>query len=162
MKGGAAGSQAMGSRNDSTFSRILDEVARSDDCERRFGPAGDALGQSFATFAAPIAPDAGGQFGPIEAWDQARDWIAEPQEAAPAPATGAPPSDDPDSIAAELGLSGAATPDDLNRARRRFMWNNHPDRRPDAPRELANRRVAIANMLVDRALDALARARRAS
>ena len=46
------------------------------------------------------------------------------------------------------------------------MWVNHPDRRPDAPRELANRRVAIANMLLDRAEAALkangaaARARR--
>ncbi len=68
------------------------------------------------------------------------------------------PSDDADSIAAELGLTGALTHDELNRARRRFMWNNHPDRRPDVPRELANRRVAIANMLVDRAQSALARA----
>jgi hypothetical protein len=41
------------------------------------------------------------------------------------------------------------------------MWNNHPDRRPDVPRELANRRVAIANMLVDRAQSALVARRRA-
>ncbi len=40
------------------------------------------------------------------------------------------------------------------------MWANHPDRRPDAPRELANRRVAIANMLLDRAEAALAGKRR--
>ena len=72
----------------------------------------------------------------------------------------APLSDDPDAIAAELGLSEAPTLADLSRARRRFMWANHPDRRPDAPRELANRRVAIANMLLDRAEAALATNRR--
>ncbi len=55
-------------------------------------------------------------------------------------------------IARELGLPDAATPDALQRARRRFMWRNHPDRRQDIPADLANRRVAIANMLVDRAL----------
>ena len=161
MKGDFAGSQAGGSRADSAFSHVLDEVGRSDDEERRLGSVDAALGRSFASFAAPFAPDAKGQYGPSESWDQALDWIAEPQEAAPAPAVAGPPSDDPDAIAAELGLSSAVTYDQLNRARRRFMWNNHPDRRPDVPRELANRRVAIANMLVDRAQGALARGRRA-
>jgi hypothetical protein len=161
VKNGFAESEAMAPRNDSVFSQILDEVGRSDDLERRFGPVGETLGHSFATFAPPIAPDAKGQYGPTEGWDQALDWIAEPQEAALAPAIARPPSDDPDSIAVELGLTGALTHDDLNRARRRFMWNNHPDRRPDVPRELANRRVAIANMLVDRAQGALAPGRRA-
>ena len=69
-------------------------------------------------------------------------------------------TDDPDAIAAELGLRGAPTLADLSLVRRRFMWANHPDRRPDAPRELANRRVAIANMLLDRAEAALAVKRR--
>ena len=31
------------------------------------------------------------------------------------------------------------------------MWDNHPDRRRDLDRDLANRRVALANMLLDRA-----------
>jgi hypothetical protein len=31
------------------------------------------------------------------------------------------------------------------------MWRNHPDRHGEAHREIATRRVAIANMLVDRA-----------
>jgi hypothetical protein len=156
-----AGSPAGGSHADSAFSHVLDEVGRSDDGERRLGPVDAALGRSFASFAAPFAPDAKGQYGPSEGWDQALDWIAEPQETAPAPAVVGPPSDDPDAIAAELGLSSALTGDQLNQARRRFMWNNHPDRRPDVSRELANRRVAIANMLVDRAQGALARGRRA-
>jgi hypothetical protein len=154
-----AGSPAGGSHADSAFSHILDEVERLDEGERRLGSVEAALGRSFASFAAPFAPDAKGQYGPSEGWDQALDWVAEPQE--PAPAVARPPSDDPDAIAAELGLSSALTYDQLNRARRRFMWNNHPDRRPDVPRELANRRVAIANMLVDRAQGALARGRSA-
>jgi len=161
MKSDFAGSPAGGSRADSAFSHVLDEVVRSDGGERRLGSVDAPLGRSFASFAAPFAPDAKGQYGPSEGWDQALDWVAESQEAVPAPAVAGPPSDDPDAIAAELGLSSAVTYDQLNRARRRFMWNNHPDRRPDAPRELANRRVAIANMLVDRAQGALARGRRA-
>jgi hypothetical protein len=64
------------------------------------------------------------------------------------------PSDAPDVIASELALSGTADLAGLQSLRRRFMWMNHPDRRPDLPRELANRRVAIANMLIDRALRA--------
>ena len=94
----------MGSRADSAFSHVLDEVGRLDDGERRLGSVDAALGRSFASFAAPFAPDAKGQYGPSEGWDQALDWIAEPQEAAPAPAVAGPPSDDPDAIAAELGL----------------------------------------------------------
>jgi len=43
----------------------------------------------------------------------------------------------------------------LTRLRRRYMWANHPDRCADAPRERANRRVGIANMLIDRARAAL-------
>ena len=64
------------------------------------------------------------------------------------------PSDAPEAIASELSLSGIADPSHLKSLRRRFMWTNHPDRRPDLPRDLANRRVAIANMLIDRALKA--------
>ena len=161
MKSGFAGPESMGRRNDSTFSQVLDEVTRSDDSERRFGRAGKPLGHPFATLAPPIQLDASREYGPTERWDQAFDWIAEPQDAAGAPKMASAPSDDAEAIAAELGLTGALTHDELNRARRRFMWNNHPDRRPDVPRELANRRVAIANMLLDRAQSALTERRSA-
>jgi hypothetical protein len=132
---------------------------------------------------AAVDPPAETADGPTSAWDQALAWVeaaAEPprgesppaeapplEPAAPRFDSVAPPvepaaplTDDPDAIAAELGLSGAPTLADLSRVRRRFMWANHPDRRPDAPRELANRRVAIANMLLDRAEAALAANRR--
>ena len=64
-------------------------------------------------------------------------------------------------VAAELGLSRASTPEELHRLRREFMWRNHPDRRPDLSAQWSNARVAVANMLIDRALEALASRRRA-
>jgi hypothetical protein len=72
------------------------------------------------------------------------------EEFAPAPPP--LPSADEGAIAAELSLSQVRDASGLHALRRRFMWENHPDRRPDLPRDLANRRVAIANMLIDRAL----------
>ncbi len=156
-------------RAPSSFGSVLAEVENGiGDPDRIARP----LGYPFAAVDPPIeAAD-----GPTGAWDQALAWVeaaGEPPQGEPtlppvAPAARrfdsvAPPSepiapltDDPDAIAAELGLTGAPSLADLNRARRRFMWANHPDRRPDAPRELANRRVAIANMLLDRAEAALA------
>ena len=132
------------------------------------------LGYPFAA----VDPPKEAADGPTSAWDQALAWVetaGEPPQvasarAAPPPVEPtaprvqpvAPLSDDPEAIAAELGLSDALTLADLSRARRRFMWANHPDRRPDAPRELANRRVAIANMLLDRAEAAFAVRRRRS
>jgi len=160
-------------RAPTSFGSVLAEVEnRSGDPERIARP----LGYPFAALDPPTeAAD-----GPTSAWDQALAWVeaaGEPPQvepaaprvepaasrvepAAPPAAPIAPLTDNPDAIAAELGLGDAPTLADLNRARRRFMWMNHPDRRPDAPRALANRRVAIANMLIDRAEAALAGKRR--
>lgn len=161
MKNDLAGPESIGQRNDWSFSQVLDEIVRSDDPDRRLERTGAPHAHSFATFAPPMQPDPSGEYGPTERWDQALDWIGEPQDAANATRIARAPSDNADAIAAELGLTGALTHDELNRARRRFMWNNHPDRRPDVPLDLANRRVAIANMLVDRACRALTERRRA-
>ncbi len=142
-------------RAPTNFGSVLAEVENGGgDPERIARP----LGYPFAA----VDPPAEGADGPTSAWDQALAWVeaaaAPPQvePAAPQVEPAAPLTDDPDAIAAELGLSETPTLADLSRARRRFMWANHPDRRPDAPRELANRRVAIANMLIDRAEAALA------
>lgn len=59
--------------------------------------------------------------------------------------------DDADAIAKELGVLSQMGPAELRRRRRKFMWENHPDRSPAQARDVANRRVAIANMLFDRA-----------
>ena len=77
-------------------------------------------------------------------------------EAPPAPPL---PSEDLEDIARELALEGLDSEAALQRARRRFMWLNHPDRRPDWPHDLATRRVALANMLIDKALRRLRLAR---
>jgi len=69
-------------------------------------------------------------------------------------------SDSPEAIALELGLDRTLSEEELNRARRRFMWRNHPDRCSEAQRPLADRRVAVANMLIDRARAKLVGARR--
>lgn len=52
----------------------------------------------------------------------------------------------------ELRLTSDLTADDLNRIRREFALQNHPDRVTPARRELATRRMTIANALIDEAL----------
>jgi hypothetical protein len=150
-----------------SFGSVLAEIESSDgDPERVARP----LGYPFAAVDPVETADS-----QTSAWDQALAWVeaagepppvkpAAPQAepAAPQIEPTAPLTDDPDAIAAELGLSAAPTLAELSRVRRRFMFANHPDRRRDAPRELANRRVAIANMLLDRAEAALAAPRRRS
>jgi hypothetical protein len=157
-------------RAPTSFSSVLAEVENDrGDPERVAHP----FGYPFAALDPP-AEAADGQS--TAAWDQAFAWVegasepakvealrVEPPPVEPvAPPTEpiAPLTDDPDAIAAELRLSDGLTLAELKRARRRFMWANHPDRRPDAPRELANRRVAIANMLIDRAEATFAAPRR--
>jgi hypothetical protein len=146
-----------------SFGRVLEDVesghASADGLSRPFEVAFDAM--------LPFEEARGDEAG--AAWDQALAFVEEtvgpPQAEAAAPAKderrGEPqptvlPSDDPQAIAAELALASGANVADLQRVRRRFMWANHPDRRPDVPPDLANRRGAIANMLIDKAEAALA------
>jgi hypothetical protein len=149
-------------RAPTSFGSVLAEIENGGgDLDRVARP----LGYPFAA----VDPPAEAADSPTSAWDQALAWVeaaGEPPQLEPSPA-GPPPvepiaplTDDPEAIAAELGLSEATTLAEVRHTRRRFMWMNHPDRRPDAPRELANRRVAIANMLIDRAEAALAANRR--
>jgi hypothetical protein len=115
---------------------------------------------------APLEAEPGSDAGIAYLWDHAVAWVPEPEVPEPAPAEPAPPPRPPpsanlDDVARELNLSEVSTADELNRIRRRFMWENHPDRWPDLPERLGDRRVAIANMLIDRALEKLARPKRA-
>ena len=152
-------------RAPTSFGNVLAEVENGrGDPERVAHP----FGYPFAAVE-PLAEPAD---APTGAWDQALAWVeaGEPPQVEPAAPRGEPVAphvepdlpmtDDPDAIAAELGLSAGTTLAELSIMRRRFMWANHPDRRRDVPRELANRRVAIANMLFDRAEAALAVKRR--
>jgi hypothetical protein len=133
---------------EATFASVLDEV------ERRPGRTAGLPERPFASYLAPMDCDSEPGVA-AEHWDRALEWAVEPPEPTVPVEMVEPPSDNPDAIAAELGLSSALTLPQLSRVRRRFMWHNHPDRRPDVPRELANRRVAIANMLIDGAERAL-------
>lgn len=60
-------------------------------------------------------------------------------------------STDPHEIALELGIGGLHTAADLDRARRRFAFENHPDRLAPHLRERAATRMGIANGLIDTA-----------
>ncbi len=142
-------------REPETFGHVLEAMAPPRADRRDAG----AFANPLATAAAPIPADAS-RAGVDNLWDHAFAWALEPPAEAspePPPPRAALPSDDAEAIAAELGLPSLSTRTALRRARRGFMWRNHPDRRPEIPPALANRRVAIANMLIDRALAVLAR-----
>ena len=72
----------------------------------------------------------------------------------------AAPSESAEAILEELGLIEHLTEAELARLRRLYMWRNHPDRHRESQRASATRRVAIANMLLDRARSRLAGGRR--
>lgn len=59
---------------------------------------------------------------------------------------------DPQSIARELAINARMSFSDLNSLRRRFALANHPDRVPECDRDNATRRMMVANMLIDHAL----------
>jgi len=150
-------------RDRKSFGDILETL----DAPRRDDASSRAFANPLRTAVAPTPSDSVEDHGVENLWDHAFAWATDrAPDAAPEPLPtdpGVPPaSDDPEAIAAELGLASASTRDELHRARRRFMWRHHPDRSPEIPAALANRRVAIANMLVDRALKGLPRARRST
>jgi hypothetical protein len=64
------------------------------------------------------------------------------------------PDSDPETIARELGLSPGLSARELERVRRDFALASHPDRALPWQRELATRRMSLANMLIDQALAA--------
>jgi hypothetical protein len=78
----------------------------------------------------------------------ARLYADESAHAAPSPSLAC----DREAIAGELGLTPALGARDLERIRREFALVNHPDRAAPAARDLATRRMTIANMLIDQAL----------
>lgn len=82
------------------------------------------------------------------------------EEAEPQAAPVEPPSIEPDAIALELGLAEAA-PADFGKMRRAFALKNHPDRVAPHLRQLALKRMQVANGLIDDAKHrALARTKR--
>ncbi len=133
------------------FGSVLADVSRAAESEEeQFAARSPAAAAAFP-FGASDAPP------PQSLGDDFETFL---DDAAPWAEREIPLAEDPESIAKELSLDRADNEDDLNRARRRFMWRNHPDRCNSAQRARADRRVAIANMLIDQALAELALARK--
>jgi hypothetical protein len=140
----------MSNRRNDEFQRALDEARRQaqapddDSQEPRRGPRVRAR----LDFGAASGSGGEARFG------LALEWTDEPADRQAPASTGEPPprpEDMPAEIAAELGLTGPLTLDQLAARWRGFVWRNHPDRQPAHARQLANARVAIANTLYDRA-----------
>jgi hypothetical protein len=64
---------------------------------------------------------------------------------------------DPNKILSELGLHSGATEEEIALLRREFALRNHPDRVPAELRDIATRRMMIANDLMDRYVERLRR-----
>lgn len=156
----------MPDRRDDSFQRALDEALRQDRTlkdptltDDRSGPAGGPRVRASLEFGP--TPSSGGE----ARFDLALDWTDEPADRLRGQASvlteeaAANPADTPAEIAAELGLPGPLTPDQLGFRWRNFVWRNHPDRQPAHARERANARVAIANTLYDQARRELAKRR---
>jgi hypothetical protein len=138
-------------RDTVTFERLLSALQQSGASVA--STAKDPIANPLASAALPIR-DAGRDPGLADLWERAAAWAPDPEAAEPPKPP--PPSDEVEAIARELDLDSASTRGQILLARRRFMWKYHPDRRPDLSAESASRRVAVANMLVDRALEGLA------
>jgi hypothetical protein len=146
-----AASDASGAR----FRRILTEVWQA---ERRRRDVSGERGQppispvKFKTNGAfEIDGDPQAIYGSGSLWEAALAWVEDRDEATAIVAARQSIDESAESILTDLDLHDALTHEQLNQRRRLYMWRNHPDRHPESQRESATRRVAIANMLVDRA-----------
>lgn len=150
----------MSDRRNNSFQRALDEAGRGGNAPDDSG-AGPTGGFRVHGVALGVARGSGGKarFGLALDWtDEPPDRSALPpqrQLSQPVGLSGYTSIE----IATELGLGTGLTLDQLGSRWRDFVWRNHPDRQPEAARERANARVAIANTLYDRARRDLAKAR---
>jgi hypothetical protein len=146
------------------FRQVLTDVRRAA-ARRAHEPREDSAAtcSSANPLASTIFPvDDNGQqaAGGASRWHAALDWLEE-QDGPAVLVESTPVADEgPEAILAELGLTENLTDQELSRLRRLYMWRNHPDRHRESQRANATRRVAIANMLLDRARSRLAANRR--
>lgn len=138
------------------FQDVLEELRREAEFEDD-RLANEVLARRFASAAAFVSFERAGTEAD-RLWDRASAFTPYEEETSPQEPLPGPATDDPLAIARELGLAPGLSAAELRLARRRFMWLHHPDRRKDITAALANRRVAIANMLIDRALSPSKRA----
>jgi hypothetical protein len=134
------------SRFDVVLAGVLPNVESTEDSDSLIG-----LDRRMATIAPPLE-NYGGSLGGGEFFEE----FFAPVDELEVSETQAPLGEAaPDAIRRELGLDRAFAQADLNRARRTFMWRNHPDRFSEAQRELATKRTSIANSLLDMAAASL-------
>ena len=129
------------------FSSLLDARARAAAGSEPGAPSPRRAGPVYA-----VGGDLEGGSGSCQSLDAtdalARLYADESAHAATSPSFAC----DREAIAGELGLTPALGAKDLERIRREFALANHPDRAAPAARDLATRRMTIANTLIDQAL----------
>jgi hypothetical protein len=140
---------------DAQFRQVLADVRRA---ARRRGEETHQVAAPTISSPNPLASaifpvDDGQQqtTGGASHWQAALAWIEEQDEPAALVEAQVGADEGAEAILAELGLTECLTDEELTRLRRLYMWRNHPDRHRESQRASATRRVAIANMLVDRA-----------
>jgi hypothetical protein len=140
---------------DARFRRVLADVRRAARRRREEAPLDAApIISSLNPLASAIFPVDDSQWqntGGASHWQAALAWIEEQDEPTALVEAQLVAVEGAEAILAELGLTEGLTDEELTRLRRLYMWRNHPDRHRESQRASATRRVAIANMLVDRA-----------
>ena len=129
-----------------SFAEILDAlVAPSDDATDAASSTDIWRASRPAQWFLPFAADAETDTSP-DGGDSAA-YYAEADDGALAPRV---EIEDEDRIVVELDLESVATLADLARTRRAFALRNHPDLFHPRLRAIADRRMQLANMLLDR------------
>lgn len=129
-----------------SFAEILDDlIVPSEEATDRASPTSVWGASRQARWFPHLAADAAIDISP-----RAADTAAYYAEAADDNAAAMAEMEDEDQILVELDLASVATLADLARTRRNFALRNHPDLFHPRLRMIANRRMQLANMLLDR------------
>jgi hypothetical protein len=143
-----------------TFGAVLAEVSRFPNAQDDASDPLDCMAgvSPMAGVSLPIGDDSPPVLGGAANWDAGMSWIERDAVLADEPENDWSPEDDStpedglrEAIALELGVARASTVEQLDQARREFMWRHHPDRFAGPRRASATRRASIANNLLDEA-----------
>jgi hypothetical protein len=151
-------SETIKEKADARFQRILAEVRRGEAfAEDAPQSGGEFANCSFLSVDALFSlEETHGATPGASCWSAASAWLAELEDPTCVSPAAQPRDESPEAILGELGLTDTLTYEEIAQLRRLYMWRNHPDRHGESERESATRRVAIANMLLDRAQARLA------
>lgn len=135
-----------------SFAEILDDVAAESEEAREPSPMRFFSDPSNQDWLFSLLNKAAMQAKPADACVLSGYGSAESGDPSAPETVPQPPSFDldEDKIAAELGLAEARSVFDLKRARRAFARRYHPDLFAPALQPLANARMQLANMLLDK------------